>query len=156
KGQSNSEIARVLDVTEGAVRYRLQREAAPAEDRRRNKPHKADPLADVIDHFIHDGRPPRAEGERDPSINVRALHDYLVAEYQYPGSYRSVLRFVQARYPEPKLRPFRRVETPAGAQAQVDWGEVAGLDVGQGPETLYAFVMVLSYSRKEVLIWSRR
>ena len=132
RGQSNLEIARVLGVTEGAVRYRLRREASQAEDRRQNKPHKADPLADVIDHFIRDGRPLLSDGDRNPSINVRALHDYLVGEYQYQGSYRSVLRFVRARYPAPKLRPFRRVETPPGAQAQVDWGEFSGLDVGAG------------------------
>ncbi len=158
KGQSNTEIAKILGVTEGAVRYRLRREASQAEDRRQNKPHKADPLANVIDYFIHDGQPPREHQDDDPTtaINVRALHDYLISEYQYQGSYRSILRFVRARYPAPKLRPFRRVETPAGAQAQVDWGEINGLDLGQGPETLYAFVMVLSYSRKEVLIWSRR
>jgi DNA-directed RNA polymerase specialized sigma24 family protein len=45
KGQSNAQIARTLGVTEGAIRYRLRRAAAPAEDRRRNKPHRADPLA---------------------------------------------------------------------------------------------------------------
>jgi hypothetical protein len=30
------------------------------------------------------------------------------------------------------------------------------LDVGDGPQTLYAFVMVLSHARKEVLVWCRR
>ena len=99
-------------------------------------------------------RPDEASPPRP--VNVRALYDYLVAEHAYHGSYRSVLRFVRARYPAPRLRPFRRVETPPGAQAQVDWGEFAGLDVGEGPQTLYAFVMVLSHSRKEVVIWCRR
>src|SRR5262245_18799717 len=81
KGQSNLEIARVLGVTEGTVRYRLRRQAAGTEDRRRNKSHKADPLADVIDHFIRYGRPPRDDDPPNPSVNVGALHDYLVAEY---------------------------------------------------------------------------
>jgi transposase len=156
KGQSHAQIARTLGVTEGTVRYRLRRAADPAGDRRQNKPHKVDPLAQVIDHFIRDRHPHHAEGGAPRPINVRALHDYLVAEYQYPGSYRSVLRFVRAHYPAAKLRPFRRVETPPGAQAQVDWGEVPGIDVGAGPQTLYAFVMVLSHSRKEVLIWCQR
>jgi hypothetical protein len=115
KGQSNTEIARVLGVTEGAVRYRLRRAVARAEDRRQNKPHKADPWAGVIDHLVRDGQPSRGEDAPPPAIDVRALHDYLVGQYQYPGSYRSVLRFVRARYPTPRLRPFRRVETPAGA-----------------------------------------
>ena len=43
-----------------------------------------------------------------------------------------MLRFVRAHYPRPRLRPFRRVETPPGAQAQVDWGEFANLDIGCG------------------------
>src|SRR5512138_3577438 len=145
KGQSNAQIARTLGVSEGAVRYRLRRPADHVQDRRRNKPHRADPLAPVIDHFIGDGQPPEADRRAARPINVRALHDYLTAEHQYPGSYRSVLRFVQAHYPAPKLRPFRRVETPPGAQAQVDWGELAGIDLGAGPQTLYAFVMVLSH-----------
>ena len=67
-----------------------------------------------------------------------------------------MLRFVRARYPRPRRRPFRRVETPPGAQAQVDWGEFAGIDVGDGPQVLYGFVLVLAHSRKEVLVWCRR
>jgi len=84
------------------------------------------------------------------------LYERLSAEHGYAGSYKSVLRYVRRHYPRPKLRPYRRVETPPGAQAQVDWGTVSGLDLGAGPETLYAFVAVLSHSRKEVVIWRRR
>lgn len=156
KGQSNAQIARTLGVSEGTIRYRLRRQAQPDGDRRRDKSHRADPLAPAIDHFIRVGRPSHADGRATRPINVRALHDYLVAEHRYEGSYRSELRFVRARYPAPQLRPFRRVETPPGAQAQVDWGELGGIDLGGGPRTLYAFVMVLSHSRKEVLIWSER
>src|SRR5512143_252838 len=156
KGQPNAQIARTLGVTEGAIRYHLRRARAGATDGRRGKPHRADPLAPVIDHWVRDGRP-TGEGEQPPRpANVRALYDHLVNEHRYEGSYRSVLRFVRAHYPAPKLRPFRRVETPPGAQAQVDWGELAGIDLGAGPQTLYAFVMVLSHSRKEALIWCRR
>jgi transposase len=155
KGQSNVQIARTLGVTEGAVRYHHRRQADPIPDRRRDKSRKADPLAHVIDHWVRGDQPPDESVPPGP-VNVRALHDFLVAEHQYQGSYRSVLRLVHAHYPRPRLRPFRRVETPPGAQAQVDWGEVAGLDTGQGPEALNAFVMVLSHSRKAVVVWCRR
>jgi len=47
------------------------------------------------------------------------------------------------------------VETPPGAQTQTDWGEYPRMDVGDGPEPLHAFVMVLSYSRKPAVVWSR-
>ncbi len=54
------------------------------------------------------------------------------------------------------LRPFWRVETPPGAQGQVDWGEFVGLDRGDGPQALHAIVLVLSHSRQAVLTWSAR
>ena len=156
KGQTNAQVARTLGVTEGAVRYHLRRARAGATDGRRGKPHKAGPLAQVIDHWVRDGRPAPGADAPPPRVNVRALYDHLVAEHAYAGSYRSVLRFVRATYPAPRLRPFRRVETPPGAQAQADWGELAGIDIGRGPQALYAFVMVLSHSRKEVVVWSER
>jgi transposase len=153
KGLSFREIAATLGVSEGTVRYHRKRRGKPDG---RGKPRKADALADVIDAWVlqHTGSPDDAEPPRP--VNVLALHDWLRQEHHYQGSYRSVLRFVRGRYPRPRLRPYRRVETPPGAQAQVDWGEFSGLDVGGGPQKLYAFVLVLSHSRKEVLIWSRR
>jgi transposase len=42
-----------------------------------------------------------------------------------------------------------------GAQTQTDWAEYPAVDVGQGPEPLHAFVMVLSHSRKPAVVWSR-
>jgi len=154
KGQSNVQIAQALGVSEGAVRYHARTADKP--DGRRNKPRKADPLAEVIAHWIASSRPDASADAPARPGNVHALHDWLRAEHGYQGSYRSVLRFVRARYPRPRLRPFRRVETPPGAQAQVDWGEFADLDIGDGPQKLYAFVLVLSHSRKAVLVWSRR
>jgi transposase len=154
KGQSNSQIAQTLGVSEGAVRYHLRRLGQP--DGRHDKLRKAGPLAEVIDHWVCTHQPAVRDGEPLRPINVRTLYDWLAREHAYDGSYKSVLRFVRARYPRPRLRPFRRVETPPGAQAQVDWGEFPCIDVGEGPQTLYGFVLVLSHSRKEVLIWCRR
>src|SRR5262245_34348679 len=153
RGQSNVRIAQTLGVSEGTVRYHARTADKP--DGRRNKPRKADPLAQAIAHWIDSSRPD-AEGAAQRPANVHALHDWLIAEHGYTGSYRSVLRFVRAHYPRPRLRPFRRVETPPAAQAQVGWGEFADLDIGCGPQKLYAFVMVLSHGRKAVLVWSRR
>ena len=150
-GQANSAIARTLGVTEGAVRHHLRRRGCT--DGRQHKPRKAAAVAAAIHHWAEatggDGPQPRP-------VNVRALYDWLVLEQGYDGSYKSVLRYVRAHFPRPKLRPFRRVETPPGAQAQVDWWECRGLDLGDGPQTLYALVLVLSHSRKEAVIWCRR
>ena len=41
----------------------------------------------------------------------------------------------------------RRFETPAGYQAQVDWGEIGSIDTDAGPKKLYCFVYTLGHSR---------
>lgn len=150
KGQNHCQIARALGVTEGTVRYHLKRQAEGAMDGRTRRPYKAEAVAEVIRCWFED----RA-GRRRP-VNVRELWEHLVAEYGYAGSYRSVLRYVREHYPKPKLRTYRRVETPPGAQVQTDWAEYPAVDVGEGPEPLNVFWMVLSHSRMPAAIWSRR
>ena len=56
--------------------------------------------------------------------------------------------------PDPPVPPGR---DPTRGQTQSDWGEFRGVDLGdpEGPTTVYAFVMVLSHSRKEAVVWSR-
>jgi transposase len=155
KGQSNRQIARTLQVSEASVRYHLRRHGQP--DGRRNKPRKAEAVAAAVDVWLRSEQGLVAlDGEPARPANVKGLYEWLRDEHGYQGSYKSVLRFVRHNYPKPKLRPFRRVETPPAAQAQVDWGEFGNRDVGNGPQRLYAFVMVLSHSRKEVLVWSER
>jgi len=149
KGQSHCEIARTLGVTEGTVRYHRKRAAVGARDRRADRPYTAEAVAGVIRCWFAD----RTDGSRP--VNVRELWEHLAREYGYPGSYRSVLRYVRAHYPRPKIRTYRRVETPPGAQTQTDWAEYGRVDVGEGPEPLCAFVMVLSHSRKPAVVWSR-
>ena len=87
-------------------------------------------------------------------VNLAALYDWLVREHGYDGSLRSVQRFWAKRYPAPAIRARRRVETPPGAQAQVDWAHFNALTVGGATRDLVAFKMVLSHSRREAIIWS--
>jgi transposase len=87
-------------------------------------------------------------------VNLVALHHFLQAEHGYPGSLKSVQRYYKRAYPAPAIRARRRVETPAGAQAQVDWAHFPGVWVDGAPTDLLALHMVLSFSRKEAIIWS--
>jgi transposase len=96
-----------------------------------------------------------ARQSRRRPVNVRELYEHLVYEWGYGESYRSVLRYVRRHWPKPKIRTWRRVETPPGAQSQTDWAEFPRVDVGEGPEPLSAFIMVLSHSRKPAIVWSR-
>jgi len=150
KGAKKTEIARTLGITESTVRYHLRRQAEGAVDGRRDKPFQAESHAEVIRHWFESRK-----DEKRP-INVQELYEHLVDHYEYLGTYRSVLRYVRARYPWPQIRTYRRVETPPGAQSQTDWGEFPRVNVGRGAEKLSAFVMSLSHSRKPAVVWSRR
>jgi transposase len=155
RGQAATHTARILGVTEGTVRYHRRRARDGAVDGRQKRSQiEALGLADVVAHWWQtqtgaacDDRPP----------NVQGLHEFLQAEYAYDGSYKSVRKYVRAHFEPPRIRPFRRVETPPGAQTQSDWGEFRQVELGDpaGPTTLYAFVMVLSHCRKAAVVWSR-
>lgn len=152
KGQNNCEIARTLGITEGAVRYQRKRLAEGWEDGRKKRSYKVPLPVEAIEEWVeaHEAR------ETGRPVNVLELYEHLVCECGYVGHYRSLLRYMRMKYPRPKRRTYRRVETPPGAQTQTDWAEYPRVDVGQGPEPLHAFVMVLSHSRKPAVIWSRR
>jgi transposase len=151
RGQSQSATARLLGVTEGAVRYHLRRQASGAVDgRRKSFLLEQLGLAEVVQQWW---QCQTADAERPPS--VEALVAFLREEYQFAHSYKAVLRYVRAKFPAPQRRPFRRVETPPGAQTQSDWLEHA-IDIGgNGPTKLFGFIMRLSHSRKKAVVWSR-
>ncbi len=155
RGQPATHTARLLGVTEGTVRYHRRRAREGAGDGRQ-KPSLIEQLslAEVVVHWWQ-AQAETARDDRPP--NVQGLHEFLRAEYDYGGSYKSVRKYVRAHFGQPRIRPFRRVETPPGAQSQSDWGEFRRVELGDptGPTTLYAFVMVLSHCRKEAVVWSR-
>ncbi len=145
RGSSNRAIARQLGVDEKAVRYRLGRLRAGAVDGRRDKPFRAEAVAEAIAHWMSCQR---------GGINLQVLHEYLIAEHDYRGSYKSIQRYVRRHYPAPKVRTRRRVETPPGAQAQADWGVFPRVRVAGQEVELLAFHLVLSHSRAEAVVWS--
>ena len=148
KGLSNRQTARLLGVTEGAVRYHLARMETDAPDGRSARTGKAAAFAPFIDAW--------REAHAGEAVNLSVLHEWLIREYGYSGSLRSVQRYWHKAYPAPRLRARRRVETPPGAQAQVDWAHFPGVIVGGAPTDLLAFCMVLSHSRHSALVWSHK
>lgn len=146
---SRSEIARLLGVTEGAVRYQIRRTQSGEADGRSNKTQLAARFSEAISHWC-------SGHEEDAGMNLAALHEWLVQEHGYTGSLRSVQRYWRRAYPPPKIRSRRRVETPPGAQTQVDWASFPGVILGGEYVDLLALRMVLSYSRFDAVVWSRR
>src|SRR4051794_12958737 len=90
QGQSNRQIARILQVSEGAIRYHLRQ--LEQTDGRANKPRKADALAEPIDLWLR-----QQQGSDVPHdqplrpANIKGLFEWLQSQHRYEGSYKSVL-----------------------------------------------------------------
>jgi hypothetical protein len=143
---TKSEIGRLLGVSEGAVRYHVARMKAEAVDGRSLQTFKAQALAEAIEHW---------RGQQVGPLNLSLLHEWLRTEKDFDGSLRSVQRYWKRTYPAPAIRARRRVETPAGAQAQVDWAHFPGVLLNGESTDLLALHMVLSWSRKQAIVWAR-
>lgn len=148
KGITASAVARLLGVSEGAVRYQTRRMQSGAIDGRSLQPMKAEAVAGAIGYW--------RESQDEAPLNLAALHEWLGREHDYRGSLRSVQRYWMRNYPAPRLRARRRVETPPGAQSQVDWAAFPGIVLGGERTDLVCLHMELSHSRYEAVVWSPR
>jgi len=80
-------------------------------------------------------------------LSIQRIHQDLVAERQFAGSYFAVRRFVLQRVSSQEL-PFRRMECEPGHELQVDFGR-AGWVIQDGKRRRpHLFRAVLSHSRK--------
>ena len=150
-GATISEIARETGLNWRTVRKYLQDDgpvapptAAPRPTRRSQM---IDAYAPIIDAWL------RAEILLKGSV----VHERLVEEYGFTGTYQRVKLYLQKARPRIALelgftprelsRLHRRFEVIPGAQAQVDWGDEGAILAHVGIAKVYSFHMVLSYSR---------
>ena len=96
RGATNSHIARLLGVTEGAVRHHVARLQTGALDGRSRQEPKAACVAVAIDHW--------RQMQGDAPINLAVLHAWLVSEHGYSGSLRSIQRYWARSYPAPGVQ----------------------------------------------------
>jgi transposase len=115
-----------------------------ATSRKGTQPRRIDPLVGVVEAWLR----------ADIELRASVIHERLVDQYGFTGSYQRVKLFVRELRPriaaeltdENPLRGLhRRFEVVPGAQAQVDWGDEGVLL--PGGVRVYSFHMVLSYSR---------
>lgn len=84
----------------------------------------------------------------DQGLSAQRVYQDLVAEHGYSASYWSVRRYV-AKLDAKSPLPFRRIETPPGEEAQVDFGTGAWVLSADGKRRRpWVFRIVLSHSRK--------
>jgi transposase len=140
------QVARLLGVTEGAIRYRLRKralgEVPDGRSRKRTALDGYDEAVGVILERVGDGR---VTGAGRPA-RARLVYEILAREFDYRGSYQAVVRHLRRRFGVPPVRAYRRVETPPGVQAQHDWFHVETV-LGADWVRLPVLVGTLSHSR---------
>jgi transposase len=129
-------IARQLGVHHDTVR-RVLAQAGQAPGTQWVRPSMIEPFVPFM----------RATLEKYPTLRASRLYE-MVRQRGYPGGL-DHFRHLIARYrPAPPAEAYLRLRTLPGEQAQVDWGHFGKVQVGRAQRTLWAFVMVLSYSRQ--------
>ena len=123
RGVSGRQIARTPEVTEGTVRYHRRRAATGAVDGRSQQAFLASGWHEKIADWL------AACEAAEEAVNLVVLYAWLVKEAGYPGSLRSLQRYVHARFPKPRLRARPRVGR-RGRLFHVDQpdGDVDGVD----------------------------
>ncbi len=135
QGLTISAIVKVTGFSRNTVKKHL-RSAPPAPATRER--HKALPLDPFRDHI------------RSRLADYDLTAQRLFREIQglgYAGGYTAVKDFVRSIRSDRKIRAVYRFETPPGEQAQVDMAHTGMMMVDGRPRRVYAFVMVLGYSR---------
>jgi transposase len=102
------------------------------------------PRASMVDPFV----PFIVEQlEKYPGLRSARLFT-MIRERGYPGGPDHLRRVIGRLRPKKAAEAFQRLRTLPGEQAQVDWAHFGKFLIGRALRPLWAFVMVLSYSRR--------
>jgi len=141
QGLKQREIAERLGVSDRMVRKYLEPEFGTAA--RKVRKSLLDPFKDIIDTVL----------EESPFFNLVVLAKRLRAQ-GYTGG-KSILReYAAEKRKEILTKAVLRFETEPGRQAQVDWKECGRWLLEGTEQKLYAFVMLLGYSRKPFVLFT--
>ena len=141
QGLNYAQIGRVVGRDWRTVKRYLSEGAQPAY-RRPRAPSKLDPFKALIDGWLASA----------PALQARRIHQDLVRDYGFAGSYQTVRRYVERSRPMVVEPAEERFETAPGHQAQVDWSHEEPICTPEGLQLpLYAFHMILGHSRDAFL-----
>ena len=144
QGHSIRGIARELSVSRNSVRKYLRSPGVPQTKRRPPRASKLDAYTGHIDRRL-------GEGLDNCVVLLRELQSL-----GYEGSYTILREHVRLRRPRREPRATMRFETEPGEQAQVDWGSFSYVGADGRTHRLWAFVMVLGWSRGIYVEFVRR
>lgn len=140
-GHKQIEIAQRLGVSDRMVRKYLKPDYQPKA--RRVRPGKLDRFKPIIDSIL----------EENPHYNIVVLAERL-RKQGYQGGM-SILRDYAASVRSACItKAVYRFESEPGRQAQVDWKECGLWPIDDTERKVYAFVMLLGYSRRPFVLFT--
>ena len=137
-------IANGLGIARNTVRRYLNTPEAMRPKPRPLRGSKLEPYMEYIDRRMAEG----LENCRVLQRELRAL--------EYEGSYTILAEYVRPRRRRRQPQATVRFETEPGEQAQVDWGSFSYVDEKGRKRQMWAFVMVLGWSRAIYVEFVRR
>ena len=134
QGMSISEIARRT----GASRKTVRKYIAMDKPGRYSRKGRQSVIAPYINYA--------KEGIDRYNLSAVRIYEEL-KEKGYPGSYTTVKRICRELRKDRRIQAVYRYETEPGKQSQVDFGEFGYIEIDGKSRKLYAFSMILGYSR---------
>lgn len=135
QGHSLRWIARKLGIHRKTVKKHLESPSFPAYTRRSTKPSILEPYHQIIRDFLD-----------EDDYRATWIFD-RIKRMGYTGCYDTLKVFVRSIKAQKCRIAYTRFETEPGLQAQVDWGDFKIVDSSGVTTTVFAFVMVLGFSR---------
>ena len=144
RGRSARAIARELGLARNTVLRYLKPPEAIRPQPRPPQGSKLDPYTEYLEHRMSEG----LENCRVLLREIRGLG--------YEGSYTTVADYARPRRRARQPQATMRFETAPGEQAQVDWGSFSYIGENGRKHRVWAFVMVLGWSRAIYVEFVRR
>jgi len=135
KGMTITQIAKEVGVDRKTVSSWLKANTLPAYKTRSKKDSKLEPFKAYILGRMNEG-----------CVNANVIFDEII-EQGYQGKQTILREYMRPHREKALSKASIRYETPPGKQAQVDWGEFFAQQPDGKFKKLYAFIMILGYSR---------
>jgi transposase len=139
KGWTKTAIAEATGFDRKTISKYINSDKVPEAKSRKSKPSKLDPFKPYILQRI-----------QEEATNCVVLLEEIQA-MGYEGQSTILRDFVKPHRAQPKKQATLRFETPPGKQAQMDWAEVGMYEVDGKLQKVYAFIMILGYSRMKYI-----
>ena len=144
EGRSIRGIARELGVSRNTVRKYARASGVPKPKPRAKRGSKLDAYKEYIDGRL-------SEGLENCVVVLREIR-----ELGYEGCYATLTSYVRGHRRPRQPSATMRFETESGEQAQVDWGVFSYIGEDGRKHRMWAFVMVLGWSRAIYVEFVRR